>query len=65
MYVKGRAVHAFRHTFATETLKKRPSKRVTEHALALANAPTKDWAAYVKAYYAPDATFLPPECGGS
>ena len=35
-------------------------KKVTEHATALANAPTKDWAAYVKAYYAPDATVLPP-----
>jgi ketosteroid isomerase-like protein len=35
-------------------------KKVTEHAMALANAPTKDWAAYVKAYYAPDAIVLPP-----
>ncbi len=35
-------------------------KKVTEHAMALANAPTKDWAAYVKAFYSPSATILPP-----
>ena len=35
-------------------------KKVTEDAVALANAPTKDWPAYVQAYYAPDATVLPP-----
>ena len=32
MYVKGRAVHAFRHTFATETLKNN-NIRVTQEAL--------------------------------
>ena len=35
-------------------------KKVTEEALALANAPTKDWAAYVDTYYAPGAAVLPP-----
>lgn len=35
-------------------------KKATDNALALANASEKDWAAYAKAYYAPDAVILPP-----
>lgn len=35
-------------------------QKTRDDALALANATEKNWAAYVKTYYAPDATVLPP-----
>ena len=35
-------------------------KATIDSALAIANAPTKDWAAYVKAYYADDAVVYQP-----
>lgn len=35
-------------------------RKVVDEALAIANAPTKDWAAYVKTYYAEDAIVLDP-----
>jgi ketosteroid isomerase-like protein len=46
-------------TGLTET-DKAAIQKVVDEAVSLANAPTKDWAAYVKAYYAEDAVVLPP-----
>jgi len=34
--------------------------KVTDDAVALAHATDKDWAAYTRAYYAPDAVVMPP-----
>ncbi len=41
MYVKGRGVHSFRHTFATETLKN-TNLRVTQEALDHKNISTTE-----------------------
>jgi ketosteroid isomerase-like protein len=35
-------------------------QKVLDEAVRIGNAPTKDWAAYVRAYYAEDAVVLPP-----
>lgn len=35
-------------------------QKVFDEAVKLGNAPTKDWGAYVRAYYAEDAVVLPP-----
>ena len=35
-------------------------RKVVDQAMVIANAPTKDWAAYTRAYYAEDAVVLEP-----
>jgi len=46
-------------TGLTET-DKAAIQKVLDEAVRIGNSPTKDWAAYVRAYYTEDAVVLPP-----
>ncbi|MFH1524635.1 MAG: DUF4440 domain-containing protein [Chloroflexota bacterium] len=59
MILMATACQAPAPTGLTET-DKAAIQKVLDEANRIANSPTKDWAAYVRAYYTEDAIVLPP-----